>query len=123
MGLGMTAPAALLLGVVGIAAVASAHAESATYYGHAGYYNGRTMACGGTYWASDPTIVAVGYSRAQELPCGAQVLIEGPAGSLIATVSDRCPGCGHNTFDLSDEGNRQVCGVPAHTCTVVVSRP
>jgi hypothetical protein len=120
--LGFTGPAAVLLGGVAlVCAVASARAEIATYYG--GGYEGRPLGCGGTYSSMDPTIVAVGPSRYAEFPCGTVLHIEGPAGSIVGVRQDSCPGCSYWVFDLSDEANRQVCGSPAHTCTVTISRP
>lgn len=93
---------------------------TATHYGSS--YNGSPLGCGGTYWGSDPTIVAVGPSRYSEWPCGSQLTVSGPAGSLTVTRQDSCPGCSANMIDLSEAANEAVCGAPAHTCSVSIER-
>jgi len=92
----------------------------ATHYGEA--YNGQRMGCqgAGLYSSDDPTIVAVSPERYAEWPCGQQLHVSGPAGSIVVTRQDSCPGCGANVLDLSEEGNRRVCGIPEHTCRVII---
>lgn len=97
---------------------AAAQDFTATHYGES--YNGRGMGCGGTYWSSEPNILAVGPSRYREWPCGTQIEITGPGGTLVVTRTDSCPGCGPNLLDLSEAGNSIVCGGRPHTCRVSI---
>ena len=89
----------------------------ATFYGPG--YNGRPLGCGGIYWASDPTIVAVGPAHYGTIPCGTALRISGPAATIVAVRQDSCPGCSATTFDLSDGANALVCGW-TYTCMVTV---
>lgn len=89
-----------------------------TFYGPG--YDARPMGCGGTYWASDPTIAAVGPSRYAAWPCGTELEISGPAGTIRVVRRDSCPGCAADMVDLSDGANELVCGVPRHTCRAEV---
>lgn len=91
---------------------------TATHYGES--YQGSPMGCGGRYSSFDPSIVAVGPSRYREWPCGTELIVEGPAGSIVVTRQDSCPGCSPNMLDLSEAGNATVCGAPAHTCPVTI---
>lgn len=79
----------------------------ATHYGES--FNGRGMYCGGTYWSSDKTIVAVGPAHYGDLPCGTQLIVEGPVGTIDAVVQDHCGGC-TTQIDLSEAGIIEVCG-------------
>lgn len=95
----------------------------ATHYGT--NYQGGRMGCGGTYASSDPTIAAVGPSYQYRWPCETRLRITGPAGEIIVTRQDYCPGCeDHGSppmIDLSERGNALVCGAPLyHTCQVTV---
>ena len=96
----------------------------ATHYGES--YNGSPMGCispNGSrqyYDSNNPTILAVGPTRYAEWPCGTQLLITGPAGTIQVTRTDSCPGCSHNVIDLSELGNELVCGSPPHTCRVTI---
>jgi hypothetical protein len=91
----------------------------ATHYGIS--YQGGVLGCGtGYYDTMNPDIVAVGPSRYKEWPCGTKLRICGPAGCILATRHDACPGCTGRVLDLSEEGNRRVCGVPAHTCRATI---
>lgn len=91
---------------------------TATHYGAA--YNGSPMGCGGRYSSDDVSIVAVGPSRYAAWPCGTQLVIDGPEGSIVVTRQDSCPGCAPNMVDLSEAGSVAVCGAPAHTCRVEI---
>lgn len=84
------------------------YAGHITHYGES--YNGQTMGCGGTYWSTEPNIVAVGPMHYAEWPCGTQFEITGPGGTLVAMRTDSCPGCGFHHFDLSEIGSYMVCG-------------
>jgi hypothetical protein len=90
----------------------------ATAYGPA--YNGQKMGCGGVYSSDNPTILAVSPARYAQWPCGTQLQVCGPAGCLIVTRQDACPGCYANLVDLSEAGNAAVCGSPPHTCRVTL---
>lgn len=90
----------------------------ATHYGES--YNGQTMRCGGIYSSDNPNIAAVSPARYQEWPCGSKIQICGPAGCHTVTRTDACPGCYANLIDLSESGNRLVCGIPEHTCRVTI---
>ena len=91
----------------------------ATAYGPA--YNGQVLGCGtGYYDSNDMTIMAVGPARYREWPCGTNVQVCGPAGCIVATRQDACPGCYANLVDLSEAGNAAVCGSPPHTCRVTL---
>jgi ribosomal protein S27AE len=91
----------------------------ATHYGES--YHGGVLGCGtGLYDTEDTDIVAVGPARYAEWPCGARLRVCGPAGCVIATRQDACPGCGSGVVDLSEAGNRLVCGDPPHTCGATV---
>lgn len=96
-------------------AVISGHATS---YGPA--YNGQSMGCGGVYSSNDVSIMAVSPARYREWPCGTRVQVCGPAGCIVVTRQDACPGCYANLVDLSEAGNASVCGSPPHTCRVTL---
>jgi expansin (peptidoglycan-binding protein) len=91
----------------------------ATHYGEA--YQGGVLGCGtGYYDTNNPDIAAVGPGRYTEWPCGTKLRVCGPAGCIVVTRHDACPGCSPNVLDLSEAGNRQVCGIPEHTCRATV---
>lgn len=91
----------------------------ATHYGEA--YQGGVLGCGTGYYDTDnPDIVAVGPGRYTEWPCGTKLRVCGPAGCIVVTRHDACPGCSPNVLDLSEAGNRRVCGIPEHTCRATV---
>lgn len=98
----------------------STEVVTATHYGYS--YHGQRMGCAnaGSYSSYDPTILAVGPSRYAEIPCGTQVQITGPAGTIITTRQDSCPGCSRNMIDLSEQGSIEVCGGRPHTCRVTM---
>ena len=101
--------------VAAIGALISGHATS---YGAS--YNGHSMGCGGVYSSNDVTIMAVSPARYREWPCGTRVQVCGPAGCIVVTRQDACPGCYANLVDLSEAGNAAVCGSPPHTCRVTL---
>jgi hypothetical protein len=91
----------------------------ATHYGES--YQGGVLGCGTGYYDTDnPDIVAVGPSRYAEWPCGTQLRVCGPAGCTIVTRHDSCPGCSPNVLDLSEAGNKLVCGDPPYTCEATI---
>lgn len=91
----------------------------ATHYGES--YHGGVLGCGsGFYDTENADIVAVGPSRYAEWPCGTKLRVCGPAGCATVTRHDACPGCGPTVLDLSEAGNRLVCGDPPHTCRATV---
>ena len=80
------------------------------------------MGCYGVPYSSDnPSIVAVSPARYQQWPCGTQLIITGPANSIIVTRQDACPGCHPSTVDLSEAGVLIVCGQVA-TCQVTIQQ-
>lgn len=84
---------------------------SATHYGVS--YNGRPLGCGtGLYSSENSEIAAVAPSRYLEWPCGTRLQITNPANGATLNVvrHDACPGCGHNTIDLSEKGLDILCG-------------
>jgi hypothetical protein len=83
-------------------------------------YEGRTMACGGTYSSHDTTIAAVSLGRRRQWECGVRFEVCGAAGCLSAVLRDTCPGCGNNHLDLSEAGIAVVCGAGADICDVSV---
>jgi len=99
----------------------SVHAQetiTVTHYGTP--YNGSPLGCGGYYEASNPTILAVGPSHYEDIPCGATVTLRGPTNNTLTVVrQDSCPGCTSLTFDLSEAANEILCGAPAHTCEAI----
>ena len=101
--------------VAALGALISGHATS---YGAS--YNGQAMGCGGVYSSNDITIMAVSPERYREWPCGTRVQVCGPAGCIVVTRQDACPGCYANLVDLSEAGNAAVCGSPPHTCRVTL---
>ncbi len=101
-----------------VAAAGALISGHATSYGAS--YNGHSMGCGGVYSSSDITIMAVSPARYREWPCGTQVQVCGPAGCIVVTRQDACPGCYANLVDLSEAGNAAVCGSPPHTCRVTL---
>ena len=91
----------------------------ATHYGVS--YHGQRMGCyGDRYDSYDPTIVAVSPARYAEWPCGSNLLVTGPEGSIMVTRQDACPGCSPNMIDLSEAGSIAVCGGRPHTCRVTI---
>lgn len=92
---------------------------SATHYG-AELYQGRTMACGGTYETSDATIVAVGADLGLSAPCGTAIRVCGAAGCVDGTRVDTCGGCRGAHVDLSEAGMLAVCGAFGR-CDVTVA--
>lgn len=91
----------------------------ATHYGES--YQGGVLGCGSGYYDTEnPDIVAVSPSRYDDWPCGTKLRICGPAGCITATRHDACPGCTANVLDLSEAGNKLVCGDPPHTCQATV---
>ena len=95
---------------------------TATHYGPS--YHGQRMGCAGagSYSSYDPSIVAVGPARYQEWPCGQQLQVSGPAGTIIVVRQDSCPGCSANMIDLSEQGSIEVCGGRPHTCQVTIQK-
>src|SRR5690242_5891568 len=82
---------------------------NATYY-HPSLAGG-TLGCTGygQYDPTDETTVAVGPGFYGVWPCGTQLEINGPAGSIQAVRKDSCPGC-TTQLDLSKAGYDLVCG-------------
>jgi hypothetical protein len=94
----------------------------ATYYGFPGTFNGRPTSCGTTYWSSSLSLIAVPHSRAAQWPCGTVLQVSGPAGTIVGTRQDTCPGCDRAgvLLDLADAAHTAVCG--RGTCTVTVQQ-
>jgi hypothetical protein len=91
----------------------------ATHYGES--YQDGVLGCGTGYYDTDnPDIIAVGPSRYAEWPCGTKLRVCGPAGCITATRHDACPGCSPVVLDLSEAGNKQVCGDPPYTCRATI---
>ena len=90
----------------------------ATHYGYS--YHWQRMGCGGIYSSYDESIVAVSPARYAEWPCGTELLVTGPAGSIVVSRQDSCPGCSPNMIDLSEAGSIAVCGGQPHTCRVEI---
>lgn len=93
---------------------------TATHYGTS--FQGRPLGCNGAgyYDSTNPRILAVGPSLYQTIPCGTQVTIVGPTGTLVVTRMDSCPGCDRlNMLDLSEAGITIVCG-GLYTCKVTI---
>lgn len=97
----------------------------ATHYGES--YNGRQMACvrGDLYSSNDANIAAVGPTyRYGAWPCGTNLEVQGPHGTIMVTVRDYCPGCSSyypEKIDLSEAGIQVVCG-GIHSCNVTVTK-
>jgi expansin (peptidoglycan-binding protein) len=72
------------------------HQGRATYYRH----NPKGGAC--TLPGSDSLVVAMnGYHYGNAALCGACVEVQGPSGTVVARVVDRCVGCAQGSLDLS----------------------
>ena len=92
-------------------------AGTATHYGES--YHGQTMGCGGAYDTNNTAIVAVSPDRYADWPCGTEMRVTGPAGSIVVVRTDSCPGCSGNHIDLSEAGFVAVCGpLASGTCRV-----
>jgi hypothetical protein len=91
-----------------------------THYGAS--YSGQPLACGGVYQSSNPAIIAVGPGRDAEWPCGTAIEVCGPAGCVLTTRQDSCPGCGRFHADLSEAGIEIACGGGAGVCEVTFQR-
>lgn len=103
-------------------ATTSASAEetwTATHYGES--YNGQPLGCGGTYQSRDDSIGAIGPANYGRLPCGSQITVTGPAGSVSVERRDSCPGCSATLIDLSEAAHEAVCGPGGGICRVTVS--
>lgn len=112
-----------------------------THYGVS--YQGQGMACGGVYDTADEGIVAVGPPYYRSIPCGTPLLLSPPDFSdacldildrfgrdevnnrgvhglpcLLAMRTDSCPGCGSALLDLSEAGQRVLCGAVGENCRV-----
>jgi len=87
-------------------------------------FNGRKMGCSklGYYYSDDPTIVAVGYDRHAEMPCGTMLEVCGPTGCHLMMRKDTCGGCSAYMFDLSEAGNALVCGESYGLCNATVTK-
>lgn len=75
---------------------AKADPATASWYGR--HFDGRMMACGKRFHASDETIVA-----SKTLPCGTTIWLTNPANGKVAsaTVQDRGPYVKGRDFDAS----------------------
>lgn len=97
-----------------------------THYGYPNTFNGNPMGCRPypAYHSTNPTILAVGYSRDAQIPCWTEVEITGPNGTITAVRQDTCHGCRHSTFDLSDAASLAVCGLnrsgQLYTCQATI---
>jgi hypothetical protein len=76
----------------------------------------------GYYSSDDPTIVAVGYDRHDEMPCGTLLEVCGPTGCHLMVRKDTCGGCNAYMFDLSEAGNALVCGESYGLCNATVTK-
>lgn len=113
----------MALALLGLALLMAQESGTATHYGAS--YNGQSMGCRPytPYSSYDASIVAVRPSRLMEWPCGTALEISGPAGTLIATVQDSCPGCVPSKVDLSEAGFELVCGpLSRGVCNVTIRR-
>ena len=99
-----------------IALISGCVAGTATHYGTS--YQGGPLSCDtGYYDTDDPGIVAVGWESPYE--CGDKLIITGAAGTITATVQDRCGGCGPYHLDLSEAGQLATCGFLG-VCDIVI---
>ncbi|MFE3829550.1 RlpA-like double-psi beta-barrel domain-containing protein [Streptomyces sp. NPDC059092] len=105
----LTAASSLLaLGAVGATAAPAAAAPSgAQATGQATWYNTGLGACG---WSNNDSelVVAISttlygnYPNPNNSPqCGRQIRVNGPLGSVVVRVVDKCMGCATNDVDLS----------------------
>lgn len=90
-----------------------------THYGAS--YEGQPLGCAPyrPYRSGDASIIAVGPAQYAAIPCGTALRVTGPAGSIIGTRQDSCPGCGWGHLDLSEAGMLTACGVLGR-CDVTV---
>jgi len=101
-----------------IALISGCVAGTATHYGT--NYQGGALSCDtGYYDTNDKTIVAVGYESPWK--CGDELVITGAAGTIFATVQDRCAGCGPYHLDLSEAGQLATCGFLG-VCDIVIMK-
>lgn len=74
-----------------------------TFYGEA--FRGGPLYCGtdvyGWYDPDDPTTVAMG---ADGPPCGSRLRLCSESACIVATIKDKCGGCGPGHLDLSRAG-------------------
>ncbi|MFJ7998423.1 RlpA-like double-psi beta-barrel domain-containing protein [Streptomyces sp. NPDC096310] len=105
----LTAASSLLaLGVVGATAAPAAAAPSgAQATGQATWYNTGLGACG-WYNNDSELVVAISVAQYGNYPnpnnspqCGRQIRVNGPLGSVVVRVVDKCMGCATNDVDLS----------------------
>jgi len=93
-----------------------------THYGER--FQGRKLGCSklGYYSSDDPTIVAVSWANAEEMPCATPLQVCGPSGCHLMMRKDTCPGCLPNGFDLSEAGIALVCGNGEPVCWASVTK-
>ncbi|KAK7429011.1 hypothetical protein QQZ08_004418 [Neonectria magnoliae] len=89
------------------AAPSSLHSRSG---GQMTWYNPGLGACGQTHGDNDLIAAVAAPLYDTSNPCGRQIRVSGPAGSVEVVVVDRCGGCGYNDLDLSPAAFQQAVG-------------
>jgi len=91
--------------------------NSDEYHGDMTYYQVGQGACGQDDSGKDDTanIVAISPSHmgddvSSPEMCGRKISIQGPKGTITATVRDKCPSCGSGQIDVSQKVFKEVVG-------------
>lgn len=78
------------------------------YSGEATYYYTTQMGACGIPTPPDDLVAAINDEQYSKENCGRCVGVEGPNGSVVVRIIDKCPGCDFGDLDLSDTAFTQI---------------
>jgi expansin (peptidoglycan-binding protein) len=71
------------------------------YSGEATYYDANGTGACGFAASSDFLVAAINAAQYSKDHCGKCVSVDGPRGTVVVRITDKCPGCGSGGLDLS----------------------
>lgn len=91
---------------------------SPEHSGEGTYYNAEGVGACGIQTPPDYLVAAINDEQYSKANCGRCVSVDGPNGSVVVRVIDKCPGCDEGDLDLSETAFSKIADKSAGRVTI-----